>query len=92
VAVVTGRLRTARAYTTDPDIRIGHCEPCDKVIYLSRKTARIAARRLWPDPRPRAYRCPDDDRYWHLGHVADSVRRGHDSRDEWLGRIEEAKR
>ena len=80
------RSGTERAFTTNPWVKIGWCEPCDKCIYLSRKTARIAARQLSGANRPRPYLCPAGNSWWHLGHLPDDVRRGVLDRPEYVRR------
>lgn len=79
-----GRLLTDRSFTTDQWVKIGWCDACDKCIYLSRKTARLAARRFAVANRPRAYRCPTADDWWHIGHLPDDVRHGELDRPQYL--------
>lgn len=50
------------------------CRPCGKWCYKDRKTARNAARRLYPDEALRAYKCVYG--WWHIGHTPDDVKRG----------------
>jgi hypothetical protein len=53
--------------------RIGHCPHCGKWTFLSRKTARRAARVLHLDAgQLQAYRCPRELGKWHYGHRRDS--------------------
>jgi hypothetical protein len=55
---------------------LGHCGPCDKVIHLTRKNARRAARKTPNGDRPRAYPCPHVKGHWHVGHLPEDVRHG----------------
>jgi hypothetical protein len=56
---------------------VHECAPCGgKRAYLDRKTARSAAKGLNDRERVREYRCPTDDRYWHLGHMPSDVKQG----------------
>lgn len=75
--------RSYESYAADPAITIGMCEPCDKHIFLSRKTARRVARQLTEHGRPRAYRCHANPQQWHVGHIPVAVRWGNLTRDEW---------
>ena len=49
------------------------CEDCGKLRYLSRKAARLAARRGHPGESMSTYRCGD---YWHIGHTPYAIKRG----------------
>lgn len=62
---------------------VGCCEPCGKKIYLNRKAARQAAKRLHAEDPPRPYRCLYHDAWWHLGHLPGVVLDGEVSRDEY---------
>ena len=55
----------------DPGIL--RCPTCGKWCYLTRKTARQAARRKHPGHHLSAYRC---GKFWHLGHLPDDITRG----------------
>lgn len=57
------------------------CPVHQKKSYLSRREARQAARRLYPEERMNAYPCKADDRYWHFGHLPDALRQGEIDRD-----------
>lgn len=70
------------AYARDGLRDIGWCGPCGKKIHLSRKVAKMAARRSGAgENRPRAYECPHIDGHWHIGHIPDAVRHGEIDRD-----------
>lgn len=72
-----------RSFKHDNHVTIGRCEPCRKVIYLSRKVARWAARLFPEGSRPRAYRCPATPAHWHIGHVPAAVRQGTLTAEDW---------
>lgn len=81
----TGNGRSRFSFDRDPKVLIGRCEPCDKFIYLSRKTAKVAARKT-PSTQGggvRPYPCPVSAGHWHVGHVPGAVRRGDITRDDW---------
>lgn len=52
---------------------IGRCQPCGKVIYLSRRAARAFAKKWHQGEHMSAYRCPGNGQHWHIGHLADPV-------------------
>lgn len=56
------------------------CEVHGKVMYVSRKTAKKAARDRHPGDHGNAYPCDAVDGYWHWGNLGATVRRGHRSR------------
>lgn len=79
---------TYKRYTTDPAVCVGHCAPeRGKVIYLSRKTAKVAARKTPPGGGGalRPYPCPHAD-HWHVGHIPAAVRQGEITKEQWLAR------
>lgn len=59
------------------------CPTCGKVRYLTRKHARLVARRMkhrsGKDGRLNAYQCGN---FWHLGHLPAVVISGESSRDD----------
>lgn len=59
---------------------------CGKFRYFTRKAAKQAMRRLYPDRanhgRLNAYKCPDEHSTWHLGHLPPVVKRGEATRDD----------
>ena len=57
----------------------GHCEHCGKITYLSRRAARQTAK--LHQPHKAVYRCPHYDQFWHVGGLAEPVRRGEVSRE-----------
>lgn len=62
----------------------GTCQPCGgKVIHLTRKAARRAARETPAGGRCRAYPCPSNPEHWHIGHLPDAVRSGQIDRDRY---------
>lgn len=68
------RTGTVRSQSTKV-ISQGICplETCGKVRFLSRKDAKIAAKRLFPGDHLNAYEC---DGWWHFGHKPERVIRG----------------
>lgn len=61
------------------------CPVCGKQSYRSRKAAKAAARRLYPDRRRRVYRCDGESGEWHLtSQPAETTARWKD----WLARPE----
>lgn len=63
---------------------VGRCALCDKAMFPSRKAARAAISRI-PSrnsgAKMNAYRCKENENYWHIGHLPTAVRRGFVSRD-----------
>ena len=55
----------------------GPCPRCGKASYRTRKDAKRAARRLFPNDRMSVYGC---GHYYHVGHLPKVVRRGEASR------------
>lgn len=49
------------------------CPACGKRAYPSKRDAKRANRRLYPNDRMNAYRCPHESPWdavrWHLGHL-----------------------
>lgn len=66
---------------------IGFCEPCGKKIYLNRKAARRAAKRLHTEDPPRAYPCMVTDSWWHVGHLPEAVVVGRIDRGEYRAHL-----
>lgn len=63
---------------------VGRCALCDKAMFPSRKAAREAIGRIpgrSPGAKMNAYRCKENENYWHIGHLPTAVRRGFVSRD-----------
>lgn len=59
---------------TPSDLALYRCDGCQKFAYADRAVARRASRVA----RTRGlhpYRCPTSD-VWHLGHMAEDIRRG----------------
>lgn len=54
---------------------------CGKWGYLSRRTAKAAARTFHPGDHLSAYRCPASG-YWHYGHLQNVTRHGHMRRQQ----------
>lgn len=72
----------------------GRC-PCGKVSYGSRKGAKVALRTHRGHGHPvngmRVYRCEESGQsYFHLGHLAPTVRHGVMSREERYGEPDSA--
>lgn len=61
----------------------GICPVDGKQRYVSRKLAKQAMLRLWPEDRMSVYPCGE---YWHFGHLAESVRQGKISREKVHGK------
>lgn len=81
-----GGLNTPEAHAR-ATLHLGECEPCGKLIYLSRAAARQVGKRMQAaDPRPRPYRCLQNPQQWHLGHIPDAVRQGEITGDQWSRR------
>lgn len=59
---------------------------CGKYRYFTRKAAKRAMRRLYPDRnnhgRLNAYECRIETNVWHLGHLPEAVKRGDVGRDQ----------
>lgn len=62
------------------------CQPCQKLAHVSRKAARAAIKRYPSNARLRAYQCPHDGFYWHVGHLPQATVRGVATADEVYGR------
>lgn len=54
-------------------------------MYRSRRDAKNAARAAFPGERFSAYRCKDNNAYWHYGHLAPEVLSGEVRRDQFYG-------
>jgi hypothetical protein len=67
---------------------IGHCAPCAKRRYGSRRAAKAVARRV--GEHMVAYRCPVQQEFWHTGHLATPVIRGVAPKGEVYNRQEQA--
>lgn len=61
----------------------GICGSCGKRGYSTRKAARRAARRLFPEHRMSAYQCHDGGTSWHFGHQPAALKRGAIDRKTW---------
>lgn len=62
-------------------------EPCGKVRYLTRRSAKLARRRQVTNARARGshlavYQCKVHDQFWHLGTLPAPVVSGDISRDD----------
>ena len=69
---------------------IGWCEFCQKLSYSTRKAAARTAKQLHGS-HVGAYPCRDPQVFfptWHMGTLADDVRHGHVTRDDYYGRGE----
>lgn len=65
-------------------LAIGFCEYCWRKSYRTRKDAMRVAKAH--NPHKSAYPCQDPDDFfghWHVGKVADDVKHGHMTRDEY---------
>lgn len=65
---------------------IGYCDPCEKLLYVDRKTARRVVR-LHHEDHKSVYRCPVNQSLFHVGGVPDEVISGQISRSEYFGRV-----
>lgn len=63
----------------------GKCPDCGKLIYESRKEAKQAKRRQFPNERVQAYACPTTDGWFHLGHIAPEIVAGEFSKKVFYG-------
>lgn len=55
----------------------GTCMGCGKMVYLTRKAAKAAARVLYPGDHLSEYACvTEGGRGWHIGHLPPHVMRG----------------
>lgn len=61
----------------------GTCGWCGKRGFSTRKAARQAARRLFPEARMSAYRCHHGGTSWHFGHQPAALRHGEIDRTTW---------
>lgn len=67
------------------------CPYCGKKSYSSRKYAKEANRRLYPNEKLSAYKCQkapefaDTSKFWHIGHLAPQVVNGKRARAEIHG-------
>lgn len=60
---------------------------CGKRGYSDRKAAKKVLKRAHPEGgQMRAYRCNVNDTFWHVGHVAEPVKRGRVERSAFYGR------
>ena len=50
------------------------CVLCGKQVYKNRKTARRAAKVLYPGHTMSAYQC--EKGYWHIGHTPSAIVKG----------------
>lgn len=62
------------------------CVECQKLSHVSRKAARTAIKRYPSADRLRAYQCPHNGFYWHVGHLPWATVRGEHTADEVYGR------
>ncbi|MFE5290362.1 hypothetical protein ACFRAQ_35910 [Nocardia sp. NPDC056611] len=53
------------------------------MTFTSRKAAKIACRRRFPNEKLNGYPCPVVENGWHAGHLAPAVRAGAVSRGDW---------
>ena len=61
---------------------VATCPAHGKLLFESRKRARLHARRVHPgDSRMNAYECDATPGLWHLGHLPGPVVGGHKARD-----------
>lgn len=60
---------------------IAWCDACEKKSYTSRKAARRIARRH--TEHKTVYRCPINQMLWHVGRLAEAIRQGQVSREEF---------
>lgn len=70
---------TPRAGHRPSAVQIGTCHTTGKRQHPDRKTARWAARHLYPHTALRAYQC-DHCTYTHIGNTPEWIRRGEDPR------------
>lgn len=61
-------------------LSIGTCQAHGKMLFSSRKRARLHGRRAHPGDRMSAYECDQIPDLWHYGHLHEAVVRG------WLDR------
>jgi hypothetical protein len=73
------RMRGSRNHTP-----VGFCETHGKLWYTDRKRARVVARQH--RERKSVYPCSDRPHLWHVGGLAEEVRKGHMTRDEYYHR------
>jgi len=62
---------------------IGFCEECQKLWYTDRNVARTVARQH--HPHKGTYLCPEVSTMWHVGSLAEPIRQGHVTRNEYYG-------
>lgn len=62
---------------------IGYCGGCQKLWYTDRRKARAIARQH--HPHKGTYPCPVDGTMWHVGSLAEPIKQGHVTRDEYYG-------
>lgn len=64
-----------------PPLFVATCDVHEKLLFTSRKRARLHCRRQHPgDSGMSAYECPVHPGLWHVGHLPSSVIRGKRSR------------
>lgn len=67
------------------------CKHCGKISYISRKSAREAAKTYHPNDRMSTYKCVKAPEYvdtnyiWHIGHLDESIVKGEVERSEHYG-------
>jgi hypothetical protein len=54
----------------------GYCDACGKRMYATRKLANKMKKVTFPGDHLRSYPCPEDGRYFHIGHMRELVIRG----------------
>jgi hypothetical protein len=62
---------------------IGWCGECQKLLYTDRKRAKVIGRQH--HPRKGSYPCPINPLMFHVGSLAEAIRQGHVTRNEYYG-------